>query len=110
MKFSTRLKELRIKHRLTQDELGNVLKVTKSCISCYEKGIREPSLDMLIKIAEYFKVSVDYLIGVRKVCDVKINDYDLKIINTIKNNSFVYKQMISNLTNVILCVEKEYKK
>jgi len=61
--FSSRLKYLRENRGLSQLELGNVLNVTQQTINNYEKGKREPSQEMLQKIASYFKVSIDYLFG-----------------------------------------------
>ncbi len=58
-----RLKELRKKKGISQLRLATELNTTQNTISRYETGEREPGIDELIKIAEYFNVSVDYLIG-----------------------------------------------
>lgn len=58
-----RLYELRKDAGLTQDELGSILKVNKHSISSYERDKSEPPDDIKISIAEYFHVSVDYLLG-----------------------------------------------
>ena len=58
-----RLRELRQSKHLTQAELGAVLKVSASTIGMYEQGRREPDNPMLTKMADYFGVSIDYLIG-----------------------------------------------
>ena len=58
-----RLKELRLSKGLTTTQLAAELKCTNQTISHYERGDREPSKDILIKIADYFDVSVDYLLG-----------------------------------------------
>lgn len=62
--FGIRLKTLRLKKDMTQQELASCLDVTKSVISAYERGIRMPSYDILIQISYIFKVSTDYLLGV----------------------------------------------
>ena len=62
--FGNRLKTLRIKKKLTQQQLADLLGLTKSVISAYENGLRYPAYDVLIKIARIFKVSTDYLLGV----------------------------------------------
>lgn len=56
------LKSLRIQKGLTMKELGVILGVTESSISFYESGKREPSIGTLVKMAEYFLVSLDELI------------------------------------------------
>ena len=58
-----RLKELRKKKGISQLRLATDLNTTQNTISRYETGEREPGIAELIKIAEYFNVSVDYLIG-----------------------------------------------
>ncbi|MBO5049374.1 MAG: helix-turn-helix transcriptional regulator [Oscillospiraceae bacterium] len=58
-----RLKELRKRKGLSQLRLATDLHTTQNTISRYETGEREPGIDELIKIANYFNVSVDYLLG-----------------------------------------------
>lgn len=57
-----RLKELRKKKGISQLRLATDLNTTQNTISRYETGEREPGIAELIKIADYFNVSVDYLI------------------------------------------------
>ena len=57
-----RLKELRKKKGITQLRLATELNTTQNTISRYETGEHEPGITELIKIADYFNVSVDYLI------------------------------------------------
>lgn len=59
----TKLKELRKEHKLSMKKLGKILGLSESTISLYEAGKREPDIKTLIKMADYFKVSVDVLIG-----------------------------------------------
>lgn len=61
--FSIRLKELRMKNGLSQRELANVFKVSTGTVGNWEVGSREPDFSTIIKLADYFRVSVDYLIG-----------------------------------------------
>lgn len=58
-----RLKQLRKEHKITAKQLGEKLQVAESTISLYENGKREPNFKTLLKIADYFCVSVDYLLG-----------------------------------------------
>jgi transcriptional regulator with XRE-family HTH domain len=61
--FPDRLKELRIANKVSQDTLAKVLNVTQRQISYYESGKDIPPLPALITIADYFNVSLDYLVG-----------------------------------------------
>lgn len=57
------IKELRLEEGISQRELGNRLSVCNQTVSFWESGQREPDLDTLLKIAKYFQVSTDYLLG-----------------------------------------------
>lgn len=61
--FASRLKDLRTSRNLTMESLAKDLDTTRATISNFENEQRKPSLDMIIKIADYFQVSVDYLVG-----------------------------------------------
>lgn len=58
-----RIKSLREERKITQQELAQYLGVTQKTISNYEKGERSPDPETLKKIADYFDVTVDYLLG-----------------------------------------------
>ncbi|WP_393920302.1 helix-turn-helix domain-containing protein [Bacillus altitudinis] len=60
--FGKRITTLRKKAGLTQEELAKKLNVTRSALSQYELGTREPNYDLLLKIADFFEVTVDYLL------------------------------------------------
>lgn len=64
MDFSSRLKSLRHKFKLTQGELASVIGVKPSAIANYESKRNEPSYDKLITLSDYFNVSCDYMLGV----------------------------------------------
>ena len=61
MKISDILKNLRYEAELTQSALANILQIGQSTIVCYERGEREPTVSNLLKYADYFNVSMDYL-------------------------------------------------
>ena len=58
-----RLKDLRERRHISQVFLGLELNMSQNSISQYETGAREASYDALIAIADYFDVSIDYLLG-----------------------------------------------
>ncbi len=61
--FGSRLKDLRNKIGIPQHALAAQLSVKQSAVSGWENDTREPSLDALRSIAQYFSVSLDYLLG-----------------------------------------------
>lgn len=58
-----RLLELRKSRKLTQSELAHKLDLTQQAYARYENCQRQPDFDTLIRIANYFNVSIDYLLG-----------------------------------------------
>lgn len=61
--FGELLAELRQDRRLTQKELAQIIFVTDGTISNYENGVHLPDVDKLISLADFFGVTVDYLLG-----------------------------------------------
>ena len=72
--IGSKLAELRNSLSLTQGEVATALGISNKTLSKYENGISEPSLTMLIKIAEYYGVSTDYILGINKTKDIKSID------------------------------------
>lgn len=61
--FPKRFKYLRQSNNLAQGQLASLIGVDRSTISSYESNMRQPSLDTLLRIADVFGVSTDYLLG-----------------------------------------------
>lgn len=61
--MKNRIALLRTSRHYTQDELSSRLGISRAALSHYEKGRREPDYETLIKIADLFKVSLDYIMG-----------------------------------------------
>ena len=76
MDFGNRLKELRLQAGLTQKQLADLIGVTKSVISFYERQERTPSPDVLKKLASVFHVSTDFLLDIDNVKRLDISGLD----------------------------------
>lgn len=61
--FSVRVSQLRKDKKLSMAALGDILGVSDEAIRLMEKGKRSPSFEVLCSIADYFNVSLDYLVG-----------------------------------------------
>ena len=61
--YASRLSELRNSKGFTQQKVADDLKITRGRLNNYEQGTREPDIETLKKLAEYFYVSTDYLLG-----------------------------------------------
>ncbi|WP_279015060.1 helix-turn-helix domain-containing protein [Thomasclavelia cocleata] len=88
--FPQKLKELRKKHKYTQHMLEILTGIDRTTISAYEKGTREPSFKNLIILADFFKVSLDYLCG-------RTNRDILDITN---EDALTKKKLIAVLNNI----------
>jgi transcriptional regulator with XRE-family HTH domain len=72
--FAERLGILRREHCISQYTLADRLGFSRGLLSNYEQGTRQPDFNILIKIADYFKVSTDYLLGVTEVRGRLLNE------------------------------------
>lgn len=62
--FNTRIKALRLSRNLTQKQLSDGLGISERGVQNYESGTRIPTSEMVIKLANFFDVSADYLLGI----------------------------------------------
>lgn len=74
--FSEQFKALRKEKGATQEDLAKLLNITQTQVSYYEKGKALPPFHALIALADYFAVSIDYLVG--RSDDPRSNEFDAK--------------------------------
>ncbi|KXS42559.1 MULTISPECIES: helix-turn-helix domain-containing protein [unclassified Candidatus Frackibacter] len=101
MLFKKRFKKLRKRNNLTQKELAQHLNLAPSTISFYEVGERTPDYKTLIKIADYFDVSLDYLFGRIHIHNYETVNY-LKqlpdsLIDELSSEPKVLNQLLENI-------------
>ena len=114
MIIGSRIRNLRSKLGLSQSELGQIIGVTKASISGYENITRNPSYKNLNKLADFFGVTSDYLLG-REELLVKENETnyigweDFNIINSIKNYPNLYDNIKENPKRYFSYLDKKYK-
>ena len=70
--FSKRLRELRTEKNMDQKSLAEDLGIPVMVMMLYESGLRKPTLECIKKIAKYFEVSTDYLIGLKCCRNCKV--------------------------------------
>lgn len=101
--FAKRFKELRLNAGVTQTEFSKYLGLSKATISYYETGKRMPSNSQIRKIANYFKVPVDFLLGMDYIQEDSNDEYLrdetlLKIIRRSKKlSTFILSDPRSNV-------------
>ncbi len=71
--FGERLRRLRIEQNINQESLSRQLNISKSSVSMYERGERQPSFALVCDFARFFNVSTDYLLGMEMPAPSKEN-------------------------------------
>ncbi|WP_446715388.1 helix-turn-helix domain-containing protein [Caloramator sp. Dgby_cultured_2] len=89
------MKKLREEKSVSRNELAEELNVSTQTIANYENGNREPNFDNLIKLADYFKVTTDYLIG---RSDFRTPEEYILYSNNMKNQKFNNEEIYNILT------------
>ena len=102
--FAERLRTLRKKNNISQIKLSKYFNYGSTAIANYESGRNEPSYDVLIKIADYFNVSIDYLLGREEEPLVKRN-LTIEEDNLIKDFRELDKNIQINLTELIKSIK-----
>ena len=86
--FGELLLELRKDHNLSQAELGKIIFVSGGTISNYENGVHLPEIVKLISLAEFFRVSTDYLLG-RCSSQLSPDAFEEEVINGVNIGKFI---------------------
>ena len=106
MVIGSRIKEERLKRKLSQQQLGDLLGVTKVSVCGYESGTRTPTMETFLKLIDILNLTPDYLLGrdVNVVCEDeepyvrKISKNDLAIIKELKKYPKLYSKLCSELS------------
>ena len=91
------LKALRIKHNLSQKEIGKIFHASQNTVSQWESGTRKPSYEIIQEIADYFQCSTDYLLGREDdtpTLDEQLEGLDFALFGEIKELTDAQKQDI----------------
>ncbi len=100
LNIGERITQLRKQHNISQEELANRAQVSRTIIGNYERNANTPSIEVLIKLARVFNVSVDYMIGEGKLSDL---DKDLlKRVEDIEELDAVTKQHLFFLIDNVI--------
>lgn len=79
--ISDRIKMLRTTAGMTQEEFGNIFGIVKSTVSLYESGKSCPNDQMKLRICEYFKVPLDFLVGISDVAEYQVGEFNRGILS-----------------------------
>ena len=115
--FSKRLKELRKAAGLTQQQLGNMVGVTKVSVCCYENGTRTPTLDTLIDLADSLNTSLVYLLGADSLAvnesnkEMKVNmaKDEIELVKELRRHIKLYEKLLDDPKRIIEYLEQRLK-
>lgn len=99
MIFSERLRMLREKGGYTQQQLADILRITKNSISHYELNMCMPSIEVLVEMTRFFNVSIDYLL-----C---LSDYNLSI--KLLEKPISNKKTVGSILESILNLDRSHQ-
>lgn len=107
-RFPQRLKELRKINKMTQVQLAKKLDFGYTAIANYESGRNEPAIDILTKLAEIFRVSVDYLIGHADdyVEESHMHPEEKELIEQYRSLDIEEREVLRSLVNVMVMKKK----
>ncbi|HCX60936.1 MULTISPECIES: helix-turn-helix domain-containing protein [Sedimentibacter] len=119
-KISERIRYLRLKNNLTAKDLSLILGTSESAISLYENGKRKPSIELILKMADYFNVSTDFILGAdkntitdsEKIIDIDFSEVLESLIVYMNNQNTIRfdgqpldnnmkKMFMKNVTNIL---------
>ena len=95
--FGLRIRELREKYKMSQEELGRRIDRSKSVISSYENNLKVPPLEILTQLAVLFNVSLDYLVGIDKEKMISVEGLSEEQRDLIQLTAFELKKPRSKL-------------
>lgn len=106
--FASRFKSLRVNAGITQTEISKYLGITKATVSYYESGKRVPSNSVMKKIANYFKVPVDYLLGMDYVMEDPNDEYlrDEALLKIIRRSNIISSFILEDPRTNVKLLEK----
>lgn len=110
MKIKDRIKQLRIELGFTQEQFANKIGFSRTAISAWEIGRNEPSNDDTIKLADFFGVSTDYLLGksdIRNPEKIEIDDVNVAFSSGIKGLNDTNKAIIKSTIEALLAKQEK---
>lgn len=112
-----RLKEMRKKNSLTQEELASRIGLTKTSICCYENGTRTPTLDTLIDLANELNVELTYFLGIDQyqissddeTYGLNVAKEELILLQELRKHPELYNKLLNDSKRMIELIEKKIR-
>lgn len=108
-----RLKELRLEKNLLQSDIAKIIKKSDRAVGQYEREERDPSSETWAILADFFGVSLDYILGksdVRNANNIDLNDIDIAFATGIKGLNKENQEIAKNIIEGLLAKQKNEEK
>ena len=96
-----RIKELRLKNKISQTKLAKALNVHQTAVSQWEQGRTSPDMETLPKIADFFGVSTDYILCRDNKSDITFDDFTFAMYNEAKDLTDEDKAALLNMAKLL---------
>lgn len=107
MEIGQRFIELRKQKNLTQEDISQQLNLTRSAISLWESNKRKPDADTLVQLADFYDVSVDYLLCRENSCQTIYPDSAYALTTKEKNLLSTFKQLNKDNQDIVIGKTKD---
>ncbi|WP_461206420.1 helix-turn-helix domain-containing protein [Clostridium sp. DL1XJH146] len=105
-----KIKEERLSRKLSGEDLGKILGVTRTAISNWENGKRIPDITTIMSLADYFDVSIDYLMDRSMLKNSNVIRYSFKTNDTFITYDVNVRNLITHLEDAGFDIPKLFKK
>lgn len=102
--FGQRLRLLREEKKMVQKEIAGLIDVSESTVGKYENGLRTPTPETIIKLAKYFEVSSDYLLGYSE-----IRETAEEILKNLKIDPTISENALKEIEDFVVFIKHKYK-
>lgn len=92
--MTLRLRELRKSRNLSQQKVADSIGCSAASYSRYETGQRGISIDLLVRLADYYKVSVDYLLGRSEPTESSLSQYEKALVDASRNTDWNVREIV----------------
>ena len=112
--FGRRLKEERLKRKLTQKQFGVMVGVSATMIMYYESGAKRPSVEQLMRMADFLGIDINYLLGMEYLAKERTTEYtfrlakeEAKILRELRKKKKLYDMLVDDPKRTVELIDRK---